>query len=403
MNSKTKKVIRKKRLAITLLKLVGFSLIILFTPTVNTIIMSKGFFISNQINSISIIETEPGKTLCIQNDLLYVSLINYTEGVGYSNIIQIIDVHQPESPIVTERYKLLGGEYLIDFKIVGNIAYMLTELAILSPYRGSVGLLNISDPANPIRLGGSELFSLTTYRVNFTDRMCVYNNYIYVSSNDLHVFDCYNSSLPVKVASYPSSFCDLHIKDDFLYLVSNGIKIFSLTNPVNPIFLGEVNSIKNDSVRSVVYDHYVINAFRDSGLEVYDCSDTYHPTICGNYDFPRWRLYLKGEIQDIAIINDRLFAGGSEINIFDLTKPQNLKWISWLSFENQNINQIIVTNNYLYLSDYNNINIYSYIENSLGRNIGIGFGITVIVIGASLIWIRRRKKLKIVQENESNK
>jgi len=375
----------------TLLKLLFISSILFIVSMNNATIMGEGFFIVDEVNSISINEGEPGTVLCIQDDLLYVSLINYTEGEGYSNILQIIDVHQPENPIVVGRYELVFAENLLDFKIRENIAYMLTRLPYVGQYC-SVTLLDIADPTNPVQIGSSAPESIRAYRVNNTDRIGIYKNYTYVSSNELLIFDCSNQTLPVKVASYPSSLGDLYVNNDYLYLVSNGVTIYSLANPVNLVFLGAVDSTKGVSVGSGVYGNYVISAFRDAGIQVYDCTDPTQPTICKDYDFPSWQLYIEGNIQDMEIVGDRVFTGGSELYVFDISKPQKLKRIARLPIGDQNLSQIIVANNYLYLTIDSNIIIYSYIENSLGRNLGIGIGVGLTVMVGASLFIRWKKK-----------
>ncbi len=361
---------------------------------INIINIDEGFFILDEVNSISINEGEPGTVLCIQDDLLYVGLINNSR-VGYSNIIQIIDVHQPENPVVVGRYELGIYEYLCDFKIRGNIAYTITWLADIIGQYSSVELLNITDPTNPVRIGGSTHESIRTYRVNQTDRIGVYKNYTYVSSNELLVFDCSNQTLPVLVASYPSSLGDVYVKNDYLYLVSNGVAIYSLADPANPVFLGAVESTKGFSVRSRVYGNYIISAFQDVGIQVYDCTNPTQPTICKDYDLLKWKIGAKGIVHDIDIVEDRLFAGGDKLYIFNIRNPQKLRRIARINVGDQNISQIIVSNNYIYLTIDSNIRIYSYVENSLLWNIGLGSCVGLsILLGTSIliVFVKRRKQ-----------
>ena len=376
-----------------LLKVLFISSILLVVSMNNTIIMGEGFFIVDEVNSIVLNEGETGTVYCFQNGLLYLGVMNYSDADRYSRIIQIIDVQQPENPLVIGSYELEIGKWLVDFKINENIGYMLTEIAgLLSPYRFSIALLNITDPTNPVRLGSSALVNVRTFRVNITNRIGIYKNYTYVSSNELLIYDCSNRNLPVKVASYPSSVGDLHVKNDFLYLVSNDVKIYSLADPVNPLFLGAVDSTKLPITGSGVYGNYVISAFQDSGIQVYDCTNPMQPTICGDYNFPNWQLFIEGNIHDMSIVGDRLFTGGKELYVFDISKPQKPKKIARVNIGDQNISRITVANNYMYLTFPSNFKVYSFVENSLGRNFGLGIGIGLpIVIGVSLL-IRRKRR-----------
>jgi hypothetical protein len=196
----------------------------------------------------------------------------------------------------------------------------------------------------------------------------------------------------VKVKSYPSSIGDLFVKNDYLYHVSNSVTIYSLADPENPVVLGVVESTKGVSVRSGVYGNYIISAFQDAGMQVYDCTDPTHPTICKDYEFPNWQFYIEGNILDMTIVGDRAFTGGKEIYVFDISKPQKLHRIARIAIGDYNISQITIANNYLYLTINDSIRIYSYLENSFGRNFGLGIGIGVLVIITASLLIWRKKK-----------
>ncbi|MBK5114953.1 MAG: hypothetical protein KGD59_11420 [Candidatus Heimdallarchaeota archaeon] len=355
----------------------------------NATIMGEGFFIFDEVNTSLLHDVGSGYVLCEQDGFLYFIVDKSSE----TDKIKIVDVQQPENPLFVGSYELEDLESLVDFKISENIAYMLTELTIFAEYRFSVATLNISDPTNPVRLGSSALERINSFRADSLEHISIYKNYTYVSSNELLIFDCSNRSLPVKVANYTSTGGYLHINNDFLYLVWNGVTIYSLADPVNPFYLGEVKSTKHPTTGSGVYGNYVINSFLDSGIQVYNCTDPTQPTICGDYDFPEWQLYTEGNIQDMEIVEDRVFTGGGELYIFDISNPQNLKRIARKNFGDQNISRITVANNYMYLTILNNIRIYSNVENSLGRNLGIGIGVGLsVVVGVLLvIWWKKKR------------
>ena len=384
---KNKSKVRKDSIS-ALLKLLCIYTLLLFVSMNNATVLGEGFFVIDEVNTSLLIDVGSGYVLCEQDGFLYL----FKDDSSETDKIKIVDVQQPENPVVVGSYELEFLERLLDFKISENIAYMLTELSIPDPYRCSVVLLNITDPTNPVRLGSSVLENVRTYLVNNTDRICVYKNYTYVSSDDLLIFDCSNRTLPVKVASYPSSLSDLHVNNDFLYLVSDDVTIYSLADPVNPFFLGSVNCTKQNTVRSGMYGDFVINAFLDSGLQVYNCTDPMQPTICGEYNFADGELDIEGNIQDMEILEDRLFAVGRKLYVFDISNPQKLKRIARKNFGDQNIVRITVANNYMYLTIQSKIRIYSYIENSLGRNLGLGIGIglPIVIAGSLLIWRKKQ-------------
>jgi len=372
----------------TLLKVLFICSLFLFVSMNNTTIMGEGFFIIDEVHTSFLNDVTNGYVLCEQDGLLYL-----TVDLGVIQKVRIIDVQQPGNPFFVGSYELEGSENLVDFKIRENIAYMFTELEGFILLRFSVVLLNITDTTNPVRLGSSTREAISLFGADYSEIISVYKNYTYVSSfNKLLVFDCSNQTLPVKVANYTSTGGNLHIKDDFLYVVWDGVTIYSLADPVHPMFLGEVKSTKSPTTGSGVYGNYVINSFLDSGIQVYNCTDPTQPTICGEYDFPNWQLFIEGKIHDMSIVGDRLFTGGSELYILDISNPQEPKKIARLNFGDQNISRITVANNYMYLNMHGTIRMYSYVENSLGRNLGLGIGIGLpIVIGVSLL-IRRKRR-----------
>ncbi|MHA1185729.1 MAG: LVIVD repeat-containing protein [Candidatus Heimdallarchaeota archaeon] len=385
---------RKKDSYYTQLKLILICFLFLSIIMNNIAIRGEGPFLY-EVNSSLVKEDESGTILCIQDNFLYILIEKFNPESGSEIIVQIIDVQQPANPIVIGSYELEGT--LLDFKIKGGIAYMLIELWILSYNRFFIATQNITDPANPVRLGNSALEWIQTYRVNCSEQICVYKNYTYVSSDNLTIFDCNNPTSPVKVANYSSTGGKLHVKNDLLYLVSNGMKIFNLTDPVNPAFLGEINSTKQFSTDSEVYGDYVINAFEESGIECYNCTDPTQPTICGNYEFPEGEEDDEGIVYDIDIVEDRLFAGGDKLYIFNITDSQNLTRTAKLNSGDQDISQIKVLNDYFYLTILSKVKIYFFgimSPTSLIVGIGKSIGLSILVGASILIIFVKRKRIK---------
>ncbi|NHJ48002.1 MAG: hypothetical protein FK733_09455 [Asgard group archaeon] len=375
------------------LKLMFICFLFLSISINNIAIDGEGFFILDEVNSSLSEEDESSEILCIQDGYLYLNMWNFSEPYMSYNYVKIIDVHQPDNPVITGIIEFENGESLVAITIKENIAYILMELWVLCYDRYFLTLVDITDPANPVRLGNSTTETIVTFRAESPQNLRVYKNYTYVSADELFIFDCSNHTLPVKVNNLASTGGELHIKNDFLYLVYSGVRIYNLVDPVHPLLLGEVNSTKQFSVGSGVYGDYVVNVFREFGLESYDCTDPAHPNICWDYIFPSWKIGITGIVHDTEIVEDRLFAGGDRLYIFNIRKPQKPKRIAWIHISDHNITRIMVENNYLYLTIQNNITIYSYLENSLERNIGLGIGIPLsVVIGISVVFWWKKKR-----------
>ncbi len=386
------KSIGRKQLFSTLLRLLFICSIFLLVSLNNATIMGEGFYLIDEVDTPFLQEAwESGYVLCEQDGYLYLWVANNSQDPGYRNIVQIIDVHQPESPVVVGRYVLNSTWWIRDFNISENIAYLLIERSVLCVERFLVALVNITDLTNPVLLGNSSKLSIPNL-VESPRQIIGYKNYTYVSSDELLIFDCSNQTSPVKVASYPSSGGGMHVINDLLYLVGNGVKIYNITDPDHLLLYGEIKSTKNNSVSSVVYGNYVINTFLESGIQVYDCADPFNPTICWDYDFPEKKLAVEGIIHDMDIVGDRLFAGGRNLSIFDISDPYKVKRIARIDTGGQIFDRLTVTETHLFLSISETIRTYSYVENSVGRNLGLGLGIGLpIIIGCSLLILWKKK------------
>jgi len=356
--------------------------------------MGEGFFIIDEINFTLLEEEERGTVLVLQDDLLYLFVSNSTQEGSFTDSIRIIDVQQPEKPDVVGKYDLDKDDWVVDFKIKDNIAYILKQISFSGgEINWTLTLLNITNPSNLVELGTSAVETTISF-VFGLGSWCLVNheNYTYVSTDfELIIFNTSNPSLPKKVANYTSTGGELHINNDYLYLVSSGVKIYSLVNPINPLFLGDVNTTKHIVAGSVLYGNYIINGFWYYGIQIYNCTDPYHPTICWNFDFPDKEFFPEGTIHDVEIIGHKLFTGANRLNIFDLSDLQKVKRIARLRIGDKYIDRLVVSEDYIYLTAWGRFKIYSYKENKLLRNIGIGIsvGVSIVIVASLLI----RKKI----------
>jgi hypothetical protein len=95
--------------------------------------------------------------LQIVGSLLYISEQGYLPGSAYYfSGIEIVDVSDPYHPV---RRNLYGGvRWFTTLQVIGTRAYLAVP---------SVGLriLDVSDPAGPVLLGGADIFGITDVRV----------------------------------------------------------------------------------------------------------------------------------------------------------------------------------------------------------------------------------------------
>ncbi|MHA1156801.1 MAG: hypothetical protein ACTSQK_11905, partial [Candidatus Heimdallarchaeota archaeon] len=154
----------------------------------------------------------------------------------------------------------------------------------------------------------------------------------------------------------------------------------------------EVNGTNHTPSASDLYGNYVITTSWWFGLRVYNCIDPYHPAIFWDYDFPEWGFDVYMTIRDMVIVNDRLFVGGYKLYIFDLSNPQKLKRPARINIGDREISSLAVSESHLFLNIRGNIIIYSYVENFLARNLGIGIGVGLPVVVGATKFIKWKKK-----------
>lgn len=113
------------------------------------------------------------------------------------------------------------------------------------------------------------------------------NNYIYVAdgSDGLEIYDRSSTNL---LGSYKDGdggiAYDLYVQDDYAYVGegSNGFEIIDISDPYNPIEIGDYYD--GGTVEDIIVSgNYAYIADGADGLEIVDISDPYHPKKVGNY------------------------------------------------------------------------------------------------------------------------
>ena len=104
-------------------------------------------------------------------------------------------------------------------------------------------------------------------------------------------------------------------------MISDYVRIYNLTNPLNPIFMGEIEQPKHTGAGIGFFGSYIVAAFYWDGLLVYNCTNPAQPTICGHYEFPQREIVYGGQIHAVEIQGEKLFAVGRGVYVFDLSNP----------------------------------------------------------------------------------
>lgn len=205
--------------------------------------------------------------------------------------LSILDVSRPSRPARVGGYFIplyhpVTGEPIPDFddealepaspvdvKVVGNHAFVVD-----SDWRGyGLHILDVSDPAEPVRVGG--------YRLFFSDfprriEVEVVGQRLYTADDEtgLHVFDVSNPARPVRIGDYyaGSEITAFSVDGTTVFVgirgtERNGFDVIDMSNPIRPVWLG---SYHVDLVSDIqVAGAYVFVAFGRMGiLEIFERS-----------------------------------------------------------------------------------------------------------------------------------
>lgn len=161
--------------------------------------------------------------------------ILYRSNGGY---LETLDVSDPLAPVVLGRF-LIETSMAMSVAVEGNYAYVPAQRANVFANRGSLQIVDISDPSNLVGVG------------SVTGR----------------------------------SFYDVHVEGTTIYAAAlgGGLRIYDASDPTNPEELGFV-TIPGGSVLSVAKDGDIVYvAAGGAGMHAIDVSDPTAPTIVGSF------------------------------------------------------------------------------------------------------------------------
>lgn len=159
----------------------------------------------------------------------------YRSNGGY---MEALDVSDPEAPVVLGRF-LVEDAVVMSVDVEGDYAYVPAQRPTVFGERGSLQIVDVSDPSNPVGVGA------------VTGR----------------------------------SFYDVHVEGTTVYAAAlgGGLRIYDATDPANPAELGFV-TISGGSALSVAKDGDIAYvAAGGAGLRAIDVSDPTAPTVVGTF------------------------------------------------------------------------------------------------------------------------
>ncbi len=222
----------------------------------------------------------------ISGDIFGVQVIGhyaYTSAGTYG--LQMIDVSNPAS-LVRVGGIALGGGFAQKVKVVGHYAYVVdTPTSFSGAVGGGLHIIDVSDPAKPVRLGGYGAGS----DANGVD---VTGNFAYVTSRavdhvgsgraELQVIDVSNPALSVKVGSYPTSerVNGVQVVGNHAFVVdmSEGLLVLDVSNPAKPVRVAGF-ATGGEALGVQVVGNLVYVASGSAGLQILELKGGYQQGV----------------------------------------------------------------------------------------------------------------------------
>ncbi|MDY6915158.1 MAG: FlgD immunoglobulin-like domain containing protein [Candidatus Cloacimonadota bacterium] len=224
-----------------------------------------------------------------------------------SNPVFIINISNPEAPIILEEFH--------SFDQVHNIAAK-DSVAYISDNNG-IKIINYST-LNDITINNY----ISDNRVNFVD--IEQNIAVFAFDEGFSVCDVSNAIVPTEICYYPTAYSIIRAKilgDNLYLLVEDGFKIFDISQPINPVFVGEYCDDFFE-LSSFAIDENNLYLSGWEGIFKIDISDSANPIYVSensNFLFPK-----NISVQDNILTYCDFYYRYVSFNIEDLNSPNLL-------------------------------------------------------------------------------
>jgi hypothetical protein len=182
-----------------------------------------------------------------------------------------------------------------------------------------VTVLNISDPARPVRIANVLLSGLVT-------DIAVASASVYATSTDgaLSIIDVADAQRPVLRSTLPlADFAarDVEVRNGRAYVLSDGMQVVDVRNPASPTVLGSIKTAQDfralDVEGSFAYVVELSTMEGTAGLQIIDVSNPAKPALRGRIDVPR---PVVSDV-DVAGIYAYLTLVTGEVQVIDISNP----------------------------------------------------------------------------------
>jgi hypothetical protein len=229
------------------------------------------------------------RSMEVRGSLAYVFFDFIPTSCCQAGVLGIMDISDPANPVLIGRIGGWGGYN--DMQVVGQRAY-LTGKFYLNPAPVLV-IFDISNPTAPTALGsyGGQLDTPEIEDRNGAAAVDVAGSFAYVADNSagLKIIDVSDPVSPTlrSVFDTPGNANDIQVAAGLAYIADgdHGLQIVDVANPSSPTLRGSIQ-IPGDAVGVRVAGSRAYVAVSTSGVVVIDVSDPARPIPLGRYDTP---------------------------------------------------------------------------------------------------------------------
>ncbi len=227
--------------------------------------------------------------------------------------------------------------------VQGNYAYCAANWAGLD-------IVDISDPANPVKVGNCDTSGGPT-------GVAVSGNYAYVNEfYNLRIIDISDPANPFSAATYQTTCWDMALSGNHVLTVNEGtLTILDVSNPTAPVEAGSCKILSEVSSITASGNHaYVINNNYDD-FQVVDISNPAAPAVVGACQPSSYNLDLVAKGNYVYILNG---AVNSYIQVVDVSGPTAPRPGASMVFGN-NCTRLSLSGDRIYAYSENDTYIYT--------------------------------------------
>ncbi len=187
-----------------------------------------------------------------------------------------------------------GAGFAQDVHVSGTRAYVTNEG---SEFRHAVTIVDITNPATPVEIGGIPSAVTSSAHTVFVDGATAY--LANTPTRQFHIWDVTNPAVPARLATVGATNGYAHeayVRDGILYGASMQLTtgtqpeltVVNVANPAAPAVLARVVYPNARLVHSVSTSEdgrylYVADEVTDASIRIFDIGDPAHPVLAGTY------------------------------------------------------------------------------------------------------------------------